>query len=112
MLIGETTLDSRELQALYDRKFRLLCPRMTLERADGVEAFSGGGLIEQTPSGALRFTLLDSSCPMGEDEYLARYFREGARPGEFIPDARHFTLAASDVDGRTWTSTPLWMSDL
>ncbi len=98
-------LTKTERIAARNNQFELHCMQMQLARPTPADHVYGGpGVIRQSPSGQLEFTLystrvgsLHQLIPeiLGSDDF---------QTGQVIPEERLYSLRARDILGREWTS--------
>jgi len=98
-------LNKTDLDEIRNNKWRLDCPwiRIISRKPTDPETYEGPGLIWFSEEGRLLFR----QYSVREENTKQWNFRTPAEAGQVIPDRSFYDLAATDANGREWTSERL-----
>lgn len=89
-------MNDKQIEALRNGEFEILCPKMSLKKNDGTKSFEGSGIIRQVKQKHFEFIIFDRSLTGGFKENLEYDFHTKFHPGEMIPESDKYSLMTSE----------------
>lgn len=100
-------LTEQEIQDLRQGTFEIDCSLMVLKRIStgNMRAFSGPGFVKQSSGDEIYFKLYPDAKFHPDELFRQFYSPSSMKLGEVIPEHEYYSLSATDLQGRRWTSS-------